>query len=118
MTLTAKASKATAQATPSLKGRGNLPRVALVGCGAIAEKYHLPALAKCREMLGGIVLVDRDLNRAAQLAESCDIADCFESVGEVADSIDAAIVAAPPALHHPICMDLLSRGVHIFCEKP
>jgi predicted dehydrogenase len=32
--------------------------------------------------------------------------------------IDAAIIATPSRLHHSVAHDLLSRGVHVFVEKP
>ena len=35
-----------------------------------------------------------------------------------AHDLDAVIVASPSHTHHPIVMDAIAAGVHIFCEKP
>jgi len=37
---------------------------------------------------------------------------------EIADRIDAAIVATTTEFHHAVGMDLLQRGLHLFIEKP
>ena len=50
------------------------PRVALIGCGAIAENFHLPALARHRELLPELILVDPDQGRARRLADAFGVA--------------------------------------------
>ena len=95
-------------------------RVAMIGCGAIAEAYHLPALERHARRLEHIVLVDPDLRRAEALASTLSgvhtrIAARHEHVW---NDIDAAVIATPPRLHADIAMPLIARGVHVFCEKP
>ena len=93
-------------------------RVAVVGCGAIAEKYHLPALVRRTELLKQVVLVDRDVARATALAATMSRARVAETCEQVWDDLDAVIIATPPSLHCPIAMPLLERGIHVLCEKP
>ena len=94
------------------------PRIGVIGCGAIAETYHLPAIAKVRSALGAVVLSDVDESRLRRLSARFNVDDCVADYRDLAGRVDAAIVAVPPAAHHPICMDLAARGVHVMCEKP
>ncbi len=51
---------------------------------------------------------------------------CAESVGarwvshyrEILDAVDAVSIVAPTALHHPIALECLQRGIHVLVEKP
>lgn len=93
-------------------------RVAVVGCGAVAESFHLPVLAG-HEGVELVALVDRNKGRAATLANGyqipCVVADVAELKTEV---FDAAIVATPPFHHAPCAIELMQRGIHVLVEKP
>jgi len=91
-------------------------RVAVVGCGAVTEGLHLPALA-----MAGItpsVLVDPDLARARGLAAEYGVRDVVADPVQCAEYADAAIVAVPVAYHADVTCTLLDSGVHVMAEKP
>jgi predicted dehydrogenase len=95
-----------------------LVRLGFLGCGAIVENGHLPAaLAHPRVALCAIA--DTNERRAASLADSFGL-DCklFRDWHDVADSVDAVVNALPNHLHAPVNIELLSRGIHVLCEKP
>lgn len=94
------------------------PRIAMIGCGLIAERYHLPGLAGIPGVLENVVLVDRNAERLQLMSDKFGVRQQATDVDAVIGEIDGAIVAAPPALHHPICMKLLSRDIPVLCEKP
>lgn len=89
----------------------------IVGCGAVAERIHLPILARIGEV-GVVALVDRDVERARMLAERHDVPMCLEDHRQLDGLIDAAIVAVPHHLHASISCDLLESGMHVLVEKP
>lgn len=91
-------------------------RVAVIGCGAVTEARHLPALAKLN--VKPVLLVDINLPRVEKLAEAFHAARFSDDYRAYINEFDAAIVAAPHNLHAPICLDLLGRGIHVFVEKP
>jgi predicted dehydrogenase len=91
-------------------------RVAIVGCAAVAELVHLPALASIPHTAVAI-LVDKDIARARRLAEPSG-ARVTDDYRDVIGAADAAIVALPHHLHAPVAIDLLRGGVHVLVEKP
>lgn len=92
-------------------------RLGIVGCGAVTERYHLPAVAVSRdvELVG---LADPQLTRAAALAETYGAPLVVADHGELVGKVDAAIVATPNRLHAPVAGDLARAGVHVLVEKP
>lgn len=94
------------------------PRIALIGCGAIAESYYLPALARHPRVLEALILVDQNIDRARKLGEAFNVKQPFADYRELLNKADGVIIALPTLLHHPISMEFLSRGVPVLCEKP
>lgn len=94
------------------------PAIAVIGCGAIARSFHLPALARASKRLGRIVLVDRDEEQAQTLAAEFAAQGTATNHREVLEQADGAIIAVPPEHHARIVLDFLSAGVPVLCEKP
>jgi len=92
-------------------------RVAVVGCGAIAQLQHLPALAASR-VAKAVVVVDANLERAQAAAKRFGVERAVADVAEIGTGVDAAIVALPNNLHAPVSIALLRRGIHVLVEKP
>ena len=97
---------------------GSSLRIALIGCGAIAESYYLPALAKHRRILEALTLVDQDIDRAQKLAAVFRVKQCFADYREALDETDGVIIALPTHLHNPVSIEFLSRRIPVLCEKP
>lgn len=95
-----------------------LPRLAVVGCGAVTERFYLPALRRHKAAAEWVVMVDRDLDRAQRAAESLGGARTARDHHQVVDQVDAAIVAVPPVAHYAVAKSFLERKVHVLCEKP
>lgn len=94
------------------------PKIALVGCGAIADFFHLPALSRRPDLINQLILVDRNLDRARELREQLGAADAVADHRDIVEHVDGAIVATPHHLHHPITMDFVRAGAHVLSEKP
>ena len=90
-------------------------RIAVVGTGVMGTN-HVRVLKR----LAGADLaavVDADLERARAAAGSPDVQACT-SVDELADDIDAAVVAVPTGAHVATALALIERGIHVLVEKP
>jgi predicted dehydrogenase len=93
------------------------PNIALVGCGAIARAFYLPALGKYRGEFGRLWLVDSNEDTSA-LAASMVPGRQAPRFTDVDDDIQLVIVATPNQSHFPLAREALSRGAHVLIEKP
>jgi UDP-N-acetylglucosamine 3-dehydrogenase len=100
------------------KSTGNIPRIAIIGCGAFTEWFYLPAFAKHPKILKKLILVDNDAERLQKLAAQYKVGALQTEYQNILDKVDGTIVAVPHQFHHPISMDFLRKGVHVLCEKP
>ena len=102
----------------SKKKLGKHLRVAMVGCGAVAEHCHLPALAR-RNDCSVVALVDHNGERVKSLAHRFARSKVLKNFRDLlAMEIDLAIVALPNHLHAPVSIELLRAGIHVLVEKP
>ena len=82
-------------------------RLALVGCGAVAEMYHLPALQRLESSGRLQVSAVFDANRELQSLDELS-----------AQGIGLTVVASPPGFHEDHVVAALRAGSSVLCEKP
>jgi predicted dehydrogenase len=90
----------------------------VVGCGAIARAFHLPALAATAGVGDRLIVVDRDRVRAEAAQREFRASRAATDHCQVRHDVDAAIVAVPQEFHAEVVMDFLRAGVPVLCEKP
>jgi predicted dehydrogenase len=94
-------------------------RLGLVGCGRAAERYYVPAFAGLRE--ARLVAVADPLPERRRLIAS-SIPGCvgFSSADALLQrgTVDAVIVATPPATHTVVATLALRAGLPVLVEKP
>jgi myo-inositol 2-dehydrogenase/D-chiro-inositol 1-dehydrogenase len=94
-------------------------RLALVGCGRIAQVAHLPALEKA----AGVELVavsDPSEAVAGAVARRYGVAGVHADAGSaLADpAVEAVLIAAPARFHADLVEAAAGAGKAVFCEKP
>lgn len=92
-------------------------RIAIIGCGAVTEKKHLPALAASASVRV-TALMDLDQARVARLADEFGVEVRARAVADLASHADIALVAVPHHLHARVAIDAMAAGLHAFVEKP
>lgn len=94
-------------------------KVAIIGCGAVAEVFHLPTLQRMPEP-DIVALVDVNKERAIELKNKynlgCETYSDYQKV--LSKDIDAVFVLTPPRFHSKIAIEAAEAGKHVFCEKP
>lgn len=96
-------------------------KVAIIGCGGIANGKHMPALFKQKnaEM---VAFCDIEKSRAEEAAEKYGVegAKVYMDYNELLKdgSIDIVHVCTPNDSHSVITVAALESGKHVMCEKP
>jgi predicted dehydrogenase len=93
----------------------NKLRVAVIGCGRLGG-FHAQKLAG-RSDVTLVAAVDPIAANRQRVATECHTEARRDYAG-LLDRIDAAVIAAPTSLHHPIARDCLEAGIHLLVEKP
>jgi predicted dehydrogenase len=100
------------------KAAGNFTvRLAIIGCGAVAELCHLPGATLSQEVKIA-ALVDKNLARAQFLGEAFGVDVWTDDYRQLPDDVDGVINALPHHLHAPVTIEFLERGIPVLVEKP
>jgi D-galactose 1-dehydrogenase len=86
--------------------------IGIVGIGKIARDQHIPALRADPNFA---------LTAAASHSGGVDGAPVYSTLAEMLDAhpeLDAVSLCTPPQVRHELAQLALSRGLHVFLEKP
>ena len=94
-------------------------RLAVIGCGRVIERYHVPALRRTPEW-NVVGACDPLRVRLDWIRTQFDHASVFATLDDLADGCgaDAALVATPPCTHREVVVRALESGLHVLVEKP
>lgn len=105
-------------ALESMKSFTNKVRVAVVGCGQIADAHlqeirHVPAAEL-------VAVCDQQVELADQAARRFLVPEAFDDLGRmiVEARPDVVHLTTPPHTHAPLACRLLKAGIHTYVEKP
>lgn len=92
--------------------------VAVIGCGAIAQRAHIPGLLGAGARVG--VVASRTVvsaDAAARLAGGAEVVADWQAAVARPD-VDAVAICTPNHLHEPIAVAAAEAGKHVLVEKP
>lgn len=93
-------------------------RVALVGCGNIGLKAHLPAYARIPDVVV-VAVCDTDerlVAAAAELTEAVPYTDLADVLSK--EDVDIVDICTPPSTHAKLSIQAMEAERHVLCEKP
>lgn len=96
-------------------------KVAVVGCGRIALRAHLPVIeALSRDTLELVAVCDAFEEKAQQAGEKCHVPyyTSIEQMLEEESDIDFVDVCTPDYTHHIVAGTVAAAGKHLLIEKP
>lgn len=94
--------------------------VAIVGCGAVADKRHIPSFARLKDRVNLVALCDKNGDLAGQLSKKYGYPWVCTDSAEMLKTFNIGIVdvCTPPQIHAPIAIEALEAGCHVLMEKP
>jgi len=93
--------------------------IALIGCGAVAERMHLPEYAQSQDaqIVACVDVVEEKAQHLAELAGGAEVYTDYHDALALED-VQAADICLPNYLHAPVAIAAAEAGKHILCEKP
>ena len=93
-------------------------RVALVGCGKVADQ-HVGAIHRIPDC-EVVSVCDCEPLMARQIAQRFNIAKCFSDLKEMLHAVspDVVHITTPPRSHYSLAKQCLESGSHVYLEKP
>ncbi len=94
-------------------------KVAVLGCGAIAQHCHLPGYAKNR-YADVVAVADPVKARLTEVRKRFPVGRTYADWRKLlkSEELDAVSICTPNYLHAPMALAALDGGLHVFCEKP
>lgn len=94
-------------------------RFAIIGCGAVASRYHLPALLNLNTA-DVVAVVDLNRSIARKTAKKFSIKRYHSEINDVLldNSIDVVVIATPTPTHAELAIKVANAGKNIIIEKP
>ena len=92
-------------------------KIAIIGAGGMLQ-YHAAGFLKAGAEI--VAIADLSLAAAQKAADKYKIPAAFGDVSELLEGCDAEAVSiiVPNKFHHPLSVQCLDAGKHVFCEKP
>ncbi len=96
-------------------------KVAVVGCGDVAQHTYVPALKQRHDEghLALVALVDQIEGRAEQLARQYGIPNAYTNASRLFETdVDLIVNLTPAQAHARLTLDAIAAGKHVYTEKP
>ena len=95
-------------------------RLAMIGCGAISDRFFRQAAAIGRHEVEVVATCARRIESAQQKAAKYSVPEWFDDFEQMMDKAtpQAVVVTTPHSLHAVAVVAALRRGIHVLNEKP
>lgn len=95
-------------------------KVAIVGCGAVADKRHIPGFLRLKNNVIIQAVCDKNEGLAERVALKYRIPKVYTSQADMlaSEKLDIIDICTPPQIHAPIAVEALEHGCHVLLEKP
>jgi len=95
-------------------------KVAVVGCGFVAQKRHIPSFLRLKNDVYLCAVCDLNQELARNVANRFGIPNAYFDLSEMLskEHPDVVDVCTPPKAHAPVAVEAMESGCHVLLEKP
>jgi predicted dehydrogenase len=94
--------------------------VAVVGCGSVAQKRHIPSFLKLKKDVSLCALCDLNLGLVTEVAKKFGIKRAYSDLSEMLskENLDVVDICTPPNAHVTVAIEAVEHGCNVLMEKP
>lgn len=98
----------------------NKLRAAVVGCGLVAQRRHLPGFLRLRKNVSICAVCDSNHDVARNVARKFGVHYAYSDLQDLLsrEKPDIVDVCTPPQTHASIAIESMENGCHVLLEKP
>jgi predicted dehydrogenase len=98
----------------------NKLRVAVVGCGFVAQKRHIPSFLRLKKKASICAVCDLNRDLARNVAAKFGIRAAYASLSEMLsnEKLDIVDICTPPQTHASVAVQTMEAGCNVLMEKP
>jgi len=98
----------------------NKLKVAIVGCGFVAQKRHIPAFIRLKKYVSLCSVCDLNLDLAKKVASRFGIFNAYLDLSTMLskEKPDIVDICVPPRAHAQVAIKAMETGCHVLLEKP
>lgn len=95
-------------------------KVALVGCGSVAQKRHIPSFLRLKNHVSLCAVCDLNQDLARSVASRFGIPSVYSDLSKMLskEHLDVVDVCTPPKVHAHVALEAMESGSHVLLEKP
>lgn len=95
-------------------------KVAVVGCGFVAQKRHIPGFLRLKKDVSLCALCDVNANLVTDVAKRFGVKNGYSNLSEMLtkENPDIVDICTPPIAHVPVAMEASEHGCNVLMEKP
>jgi len=95
-------------------------KVAVVGCGRVAQKRHIPSFRRLKRRVSLCAVCDLNHGLAKEAAQEFGIPRAYSSFSEMLskEDLDIVDICTPPQDHLCVALQAMEAGSYVLMEKP
>jgi UDP-N-acetylglucosamine 3-dehydrogenase len=95
-------------------------KAAIVGCGFIAQKRHIPSFLRLKKDVSLSAVCDLNPQLAKEASEKFGIKKTYTNLSEMLskEDLDIVDICTPPSAHVAVAIEAIEHGCNVLMEKP